>query len=57
MRELKLKCTNPQCRLTLVIPEEAFGQRVRCGGCGHSFVVPIPNPRRSTKKQIYRKAS
>ena len=35
------KCPNPQGRLTLTIPDDAFGQRVRCAACGHAFVVPI----------------
>ena len=37
MRPLQLKCPNPQCRLMLMIPGEAFGQRVKCAGCGKTF--------------------
>lgn len=57
MRPLQLKCPNPQCRLTLMVPGDAFGQRVKCAACGHSFVVPvvrIESPRKAKRK---RKAS
>ncbi len=54
MRPLQLKCPNPQCRLMLMIPGEAFGQRVKCAGCGQSFVVPmirITAPRKTRRKK------
>lgn len=38
---MKLRCPNPQCRVTLSIPGEMQGQRVQCAGCGHSFFVPM----------------
>ena len=57
MRSLQLKCPNSQCRLTLTIPGEAFGQRVRCAGCGHSFVVPVVRVTTPTKAKRKRKAS
>ena len=50
MSSVKLRCPNPGCHLVLEVPEEMFGQRVRCGGCGCSFIAPLgrakpPNPR------------
>ncbi len=59
MKPVKTNCPNPQCKLKLVIPEEACGQRVRCAACGHSFIVPILRPSRfrSTSTRRTRKAS
>ena len=40
MRSFKFRCPNPQCRLTLCIPVQTQGKRVRCAGCGRSFLAP-----------------
>ena len=40
MRSTKFRCPNPDCRVVLSIPAQVQGQRVRCAGCGQSFVVP-----------------
>ncbi len=40
MQTTKFRCPNPECRVTLSIPAQIQGQRVRCAGCGQSFVVP-----------------
>jgi len=40
MRSIKFRCPNPQCRVTLAIPAPMQGQRVKCAGCGQSFLVP-----------------
>ena len=57
MRQLQLTCPNPQCQLTLMIPGEAFGQRVRCAACGRSFVVPIARIVTPSTAKRKRKAS
>lgn len=40
MRSHSFRCPNPDCKAVLSIPEEMMGQRVRCAGCGQSFLVP-----------------
>ena len=40
MRSINFQCPNPQCRVALSIPSQMQGQRVRCAGCGQSFLVP-----------------
>ena len=57
MKSSTLRCPNPQCRVTLMIPGEMVGQKVRCADCGHSFVVPMVHTSRPAKKHRYRKAS
>lgn len=57
MRQVQLRCPNPQCQLTLMIPVKAFGQRVKCAGCGHSFIVPLARPAPPLKAKRRRKAS
>ena len=55
MRQLQLRCPNPQCRLTLTIPADALGQRVKCASCGYAFIVPVVRVTTPTKAK--RKAS
>ncbi len=33
-------CPNLCCRSILQVPEHTRGQKVRCGRCGHDFIVP-----------------
>jgi hypothetical protein len=40
MCSARVRCPNPKCRVTLHVPEAMLGRHVRCGGCGHSFLVP-----------------
>ncbi len=49
MRSTKLQCPNPKCHVTLSIPGDIRGQKVRCAGCGQSFVAP-PNSIRNGRK-------
>jgi len=40
MSSIRFRCPNPKCRLTLHIPVQTLGRKVRCAGCGYSFLVP-----------------
>jgi len=53
MRSIKFRCPNPQCRVTLSIPTPMQGQRVKCAGCGESFLVPpsVPSGGRNARNK------
>lgn len=40
MSHQTILCPNQECQRALQLPATAFGQRVRCRLCGHSFEVP-----------------
>ncbi len=56
MRSLRIRCPNPKCHVILSIPVKMHGQRVRCAGCGQSFLAPVQPAGRTANKKRYRKA-
>jgi hypothetical protein len=40
MNSITVLCPKLSCRAILRVPENARGQRVRCGNCGNAFIVP-----------------
>ena len=50
---MKYRCPNLRCGVTLAIPPQMQGRKVRCGSCGQSFHVPLLTlklPRRYNRK-------
>lgn len=57
MQYTNMRCLNRECRVTLSIPAEMIGRKVRCAVCGREFLVPLRVNLRKTGKGPARKAS